>query len=99
MADFLDEAMGAQAFGRAGYLAAVEFRQMAAEGFVLESADIELTANDGAEQRLVVGVEQIETGIATAFLLDGLGEFVELVPAGARIVDGGEELQTRSRPD
>jgi intracellular sulfur oxidation DsrE/DsrF family protein len=46
------------------HLTAVEFRQMAAEGFVLQAADIELAANDGAEQILINRVEQVESGVA-----------------------------------
>src|SRR3954453_1299126 len=34
---------------------------MAAKGFVLQTADIELAANDGAQQILIVLVEQVGT--------------------------------------
>ena len=93
VADLVDEAVGAEPFQEAGYLTAVQFRQIAAACFVLESADVEFAANDGAEQGFVVGVEQVETGIAAAFLFGGWGEFIELVPPGARIFDSREELQ------
>ena len=45
---------------------------MAAKGFVLQTADIELAANDGAQQILIVLVEQVEPGVAAAFLFHGL---------------------------
>jgi hypothetical protein len=63
---------------------------VSAQRFILQSADVELAANDGAEQVLVIGVKQIEAGIATAFLLDGLGELVEFV--SARVLDCREEF-------
>src|SRR5260370_10505798 len=66
---------------------------MSAESFVVSSADVELAANDGAEQGLVVRVKQVEAAIAPAFLLDGLGELVEFVPAGARVLDCRKEFQ------
>src|SRR3954469_3568542 len=58
-ADFLDKAMGTKTLQQAGYLAAVQFRQVAAEGLVLQSADAELAAKDGAEEYLVVRIEHV----------------------------------------
>src|SRR5438309_9617148 len=78
-ADFLDKAMGTKTLQQAGYLAAVQFRQVAAEGLILQSADAELAANDGTEEYLVVRIEHVEAAIAASFLLDALGKFVELV--------------------
>ncbi len=72
MADFLDEAVGAKPFEEARHLAAVQFGQMAAQGFVLYAADVKFAAKDGAKQQFVVGIEQIEAGIASAFLFNGL---------------------------
>ena len=53
---------------------------MAAKGFILQSADVELAANDRTEQIFVVRVEQVEPGVAAAFLSHRLREFVEFVP-------------------
>src|SRR5947208_12129162 len=95
-ADFLDEAMSTKTLQQAGYLAAVQFRQVAPEGLVLQSADVELAAKDGTEEHLVVRIEHVEAAIAASFLLDGLGKLVELVAPGARIFDRREELQIAS---
>src|SRR3954454_2077775 len=92
-ADFLEEAMSTKTLQQAGYLAAVQFRQVAPEGLVLQSADVELAAKDGTEEHLVVRIEHVEAAIAASFLLDGLGKRVELVAPGARIFDRREELQ------
>src|SRR5436309_5791670 len=95
-ADFLDKAMSRKTLQQAGYLAAVQFRQVAAEGLILQSADAELAAKDGTEEHLVVRIEHVEAAIAASFLLDALGKFVELVAPGARIFDRREELQIAS---
>src|SRR5438270_13877777 len=92
-ADFLDKAMGTKTLQQAGDLAAVQFRQVAAEGLILQSADAELAANDGTEEYLVVRIEHVEAAIAASFLLDALGK---LVAPGARIFDRREELQIAS---
>src|SRR5438309_12105434 len=52
-ADFLDEAMSTKTLQQAGYLAAVQFRQVAPEGLVLQSAEVEVTTNDGTGEYLV----------------------------------------------
>src|SRR3954453_11913345 len=91
-ADF-DEAMSTKTLQQAGYLATVQFRQVAPEGLVLQSADVELAAKDGTEEHLVVRIEHVEAAIAASFLLDGLGKLVELVAPGARVFDRREELQ------
>ena len=59
---------------------------MAAQGLILKSADVELAANDGTEQLLIFPVEQVEAGVAAAFLFHGLGEFIELVPPRAGVL-------------
>ena len=53
-------------------LLSIRLGQMAAKGFVLQTADVELAANDGAQQILIVLVEQVEPGVAAAFLFHGL---------------------------
>src|SRR4051794_37521671 len=88
--------MGTKTLQQAGYLAAVQFRQVAAEGLILQSTDADLAANDGTEEYLVVRIEQVEAAIAASFLLDALGKFVEFVAPGARIFDRREELQIAS---
>jgi len=59
----------------------------------LQAADVELATGDGAEQAIIVGMEEVETRIRASFLLDGLREFVQLVAPVAGILDGGQELQ------
>ena len=93
LADLLDQAMYPEAFEQARNLPAVEMRQEAAQRFVLQPTDVELAAQDGLKQGVIVGVEEVEAGIGTAFLGDGLGEFIQLVPPVARILEGGQELQ------
>jgi hypothetical protein len=66
---------------------------VAPERLVLQSADVEFPAHHRAEQSFVAGIEKIEPRIGTILVLDGAGQLVELVPAGARIGDGGEEFQ------
>ena len=59
----------------------------------MQSADIELPANDGAQQIFIIRVEQVEPGVTATLQFHRLGEFVESVSAGARIFDRREELQ------
>ena len=93
VSDFLNQAVRAESLQQARHLPAVDLRQMAAERFVLQSADIELAANDRTQQSFIIRVEQVEAGVATAFQFHRLGEFVEPVPARARIFDRRKELQ------
>ena len=59
---------------------------MTAQSFILKSADVELAANDGTQQGFTIAVEQVEAGVAAAFLFHGLGEFIELVPPRAGVL-------------
>jgi hypothetical protein len=63
VADLLDEPVGSESFEQARHLAAAACRQVAAQRFVLQSADVELAANDGAEQVLIARIEQVESGV------------------------------------
>jgi hypothetical protein len=72
MPHHLDQSVRSEPFEQARDLSAVELRQMTAQRFVLESADIELAASDGAEQGFIFRIEQVEPGVAAAFLFDGL---------------------------
>jgi hypothetical protein len=92
-AHFLDETVDPRALQEPGYLPAVLVRQMAPQRLVLQPAEVELTAHHCTEQRVVAGIEQIESRIGTILVLDGAGQFVKFVPPGARIGDGGKELQ------
>jgi hypothetical protein len=58
-----------------------------------ERRRFKFAAHDGAGQRFIVGVKQVESGIAAAILFDSLREFVQLVSPGVRIFDGRKELQ------
>ena len=91
-ADLFDEAMQPEAFEQAGHLSASFVGEEPAQGFILHAADVELAACDGGEQGFVAGIEQVETGIGTAFVLDWLREPVELVTAVVRILDSGQEF-------
>ena len=71
VADFLTSPCVRSRFEQARNLAAAEFRQVEAKRFVPQSADVELAANDGAEQVLIVRIEQVEPGIAAASLFQG----------------------------
>ena len=57
VADFFDESVRSESFEQARYLTAAEFRQVEPKCFVLQSADVELAANDGTQQVLIVRVE------------------------------------------
>ena len=46
---------------------------MASERFVLQSADVELAANDRAQQTFIVRVEQVEPGVTPTFQFRRLG--------------------------
>jgi len=81
VADLFDEAVCTETLRKACGLASVELGQLPAECFVLQPADVELAANQGAEEVLVFRVKQVEAGITPAVLLGGLGELVEIVPA------------------
>ena len=59
----------------------------------MHSADVELAAGDGAEQSIVVRVEEVEAGIRAAFMALRSRQLVEFVAAIAGVFDGGEELQ------
>lgn len=66
--------MQAQAFEQAGDLAAGFVVHVAAQGFVLHTADVELAAGDGAEQGIVIVVEEVEAGIRAALVDSGSTE-------------------------
>ena len=72
MADLSDQAVEAQAFEQTRDLAAVFIGQESAQGFVLHAADVELSTGNGAEQGVIVRVEEIEPSIGAAFALDRL---------------------------
>ncbi|MCX6620004.1 MAG: hypothetical protein NTY38_02770 [Acidobacteria bacterium] len=44
---------------------AVQVRQKPAERFVLQSTDVELAAQDGLKQGVIVSVKEIEAGIGS----------------------------------
>jgi hypothetical protein len=67
VADLLDQTVSSESFEQTRYLTGAGLRQTAAQRFVLETADIELAADDGTEQVLIVAVEQVEAGVAAAF--------------------------------
>jgi hypothetical protein len=91
--DLFDKSVRSEPLEQPRNLSAVEIRQMAAKGLILKSADVKLTANDGTQQGFIVAVEQVETGVAAAFPLHWLREFIELVPPRAGIFNGRQELQ------
>ena len=93
VADLFDEAVNAEALEQSRHLPTVFLGEVAAQGFILHAADVELATCYGAEQGFIVGVEQIEAGVGSAFVLDRLRELVELVASVAGIFDGGQELQ------
>ena len=93
MADFFGETVRSESFEQVRHLTAAQFRQVEAKSFVLQAANIKLAANDGAEQVLVVRIEQVEPGLAAAFLFSRLREFVEFVSSGAGIFNRREEFQ------
>src|SRR5215203_5517918 len=85
--------MQPKAFEQARDLSAVEMRQEMAQGFILHSSDIELAAQDGLEQRIVLCVKEVEGRIGAALLGNGLRKLVELISSITRILEGGKELQ------
>ncbi len=74
---FLDQAMQTEAFEQARNLAAVEMGQEPAQRLVLQAADVELTAEDGLKQGVVIGVKEVEARIGAAFFCNGLRKLVE----------------------
>ena len=70
--DFLDEAVGSQPLQDARCLPAIEVGQMAPEGFVPQTADIELAANDGSQQVFILLIEEVEPGVAATLQLHRL---------------------------
>jgi hypothetical protein len=59
----------------------------------LHAADSELTAGQCQEEGFVVLVEEVESAVRPCFLVNGSRDFVELVDAIARIVDGRQKFQ------
>src|SRR5713101_1870834 len=73
--------------------AAVSVSQTLTQILVLEAADVELTPAQRAEELLVIWVEEVEAAISAIFLLDRLGDLVQLVRSGLVVLDGRDELQ------
>ena len=86
--DLSNEAMQAQAFEQSGHLAAALARQEPAQGLILQAADVELAAGDGAKQVFVFLVEEVEAGVGATFVALCLRQLVELVAPVARAFDG-----------
>lgn len=53
-------------------LSTIEMRQVTAQRFVLETGDVEFAAENRLEQCIVIGVEEIETGVGASLLHYGL---------------------------
>ena len=92
-ADFLDHAVNAQAFERAGDLRAAAIGKTLTQGFVGEAADTMLPAHERFHESLVLGIEQVESTIGVFALVEGLGDFAERIDTGGWCVDRRDELQ------
>ena len=93
LGDFFDEAMEAEAFEEAGDLAAVYRREVGAEVFVLKAVEVKVAAGEGFKKLEIVGSEEVEAGVGAVLRAESLAKALNFIRAGARVFQGGEELQ------
>jgi len=92
-ADFLDEAMDAEAFEQVGDLGLRKGGHRGAHVACAETADAELAASEGVKELEVVGVEEIEATVGTFVLADGRADLFDVTQSGGGIVDATEEVE------
>jgi hypothetical protein len=78
VADFLDQAVFAQAFEKTRYLVRGAIGHMQTDVFVLESADVELAAQDDVKEVEVVTVKQVESAPTALSVACGARDFLEV---------------------
>ena len=93
LADFLDKAVSAEALHQAGDLAGVPVLQPPPKIFVLKATDVELTAAERLEERLIVGIEKVEAAIGTLVLLDWFADLVQFVSPSPVVLNDGNKFR------